>query len=99
VFGTLGMRLAFEVWSSRLSSLTLFTAGLLYTAAALLQLQVLTAPATLTAGLAESTVILLAHFSLLTAVGFYARHVLLDATGRLKVHIDRSEERRVGKER
>ena len=31
VFGTLGLRLAFELWSSRLASLALFMAGLLYT--------------------------------------------------------------------
>ncbi len=88
IFGGLGLRLAFEVFSSRLATIFLFVAGLLYTTAALLQLHILTAPTTLTAGLAESTIILLAHFSLLSAIGFNARHVLLDARGRLKVHID-----------
>ncbi len=94
VFGGLGLRLAFEVFASRLATMFLITAGLLYTTAALLQLQIITAPATLTAGLAESTIILLAHFSLLAAVGFNARHVLLDAGGRLKVHIDPDRRRK-----
>jgi len=31
---------------------------------------------------------MLAHLSLMTAIGLYARHIYLDATGRLKVHID-----------
>jgi hypothetical protein len=88
ILGGLGLRLAFEVFSSRLATIFLFVAALLYTTAALLQLHILTAPTTLTAGLAESTIILLAHFSLLSAIGFNARHVLLDARGRLKVHID-----------
>jgi hypothetical protein len=88
VLGTLGMRLVFELWSSRLSLTALVLAGFLYLNAALLQLEMLKSPATLIAGVAESTIILLAHFSLLAAIGFYARHVLLDATGRLKVHID-----------
>ena len=82
------MRLTFEVWSSRLSLTALVLAGFLYLNAALLQLEMLTSPATLIEGVAESTIILLAHLALLFAVGFYARHVLLDATGRLKVHID-----------
>jgi hypothetical protein len=94
IFGGLGLRLAFEVFSSRLATLFLFTAGLLYTSAALLQLQIITAPATLTAGLAESTIVLLAHFSLLAAIAFNARHVLLDAGGRLKVHIDPDRRRK-----
>jgi hypothetical protein len=88
VFGALGLRLAFEVWSSRLGTLALSTASALYITAALLQLQIITIPPTLAPGLAESTVILLAHFFLLSAIAFNARHVLLDAGGRLKVHID-----------
>src|SRR5205814_10110268 len=54
----------------------------------LLQCQTVTAPARLAPGLIESTIVLLAHFSLLSAISFNARHVLLDARGRLKVHID-----------
>jgi len=88
VFGVLGLRLALEIWPSRLSSLALVCAGALYVTTALLELNLLHAPATLPAGAANSTAILLAHFSLLTAIAFFARHVLLDAGGRLKVYID-----------
>ncbi|HEY2415084.1 MAG TPA: hypothetical protein VGI40_22765 [Pirellulaceae bacterium] len=88
VFGALGMRLVFELWNSRLSLTALLVAGFLYCDAALLELEIIQAPANLISGTLESTLTLLAHFSLLAAVGFYARHVLLDASGRLKVHID-----------
>jgi hypothetical protein len=88
VLGTLGLRLAVEIWSSPLSFTALLIAGLLYLCGALLELEMLAAPASMVAGATESTVIMLAHLSLLAAVGLYARHVYLDATGRLKVHID-----------
>jgi hypothetical protein len=88
VFGTLGLRMIFELWFSRLSLTALLVAGFLYCDAALLEMELIQAPDNLIAGTLESTLTLLAHFSVLSAVGFYARHVLLDATGRLKVHID-----------
>jgi len=88
VLGTLGLRLAVEVWSSLLSFAALLLAALLYLCGALFQLQTLRVPATMVAGTVESTVIMLAHLSLLMSIGLYARHVFLDATGRLKVHID-----------
>jgi hypothetical protein len=88
VFGAIGLRLVFEVWSSRLSLTALLIAGFLYCDSALLELEIVQSPANLIAGTLESTLTLLAHFSLLAAVGFYARHVLLDAAGRLKVHLD-----------
>src|SRR5262245_1993090 len=88
VFGTLGLRLCVEVWPSRLSFLSLQQAGALYLTAVLLKLETVAAPPSLTPGLAESSLTLLAHLSLLSAVGFFARHVYLDAAGRLKVHID-----------
>jgi hypothetical protein len=88
VLGTLGLRLAFELWPSLLSFSSLLIAGLLYLVGGMLQLEMLAAPATIVAGTVESTILMLAHLSLLAAVGFYARHVYLDATGRLKVRID-----------
>jgi hypothetical protein len=88
VFGSLGLRLMFELWSSRLSLTALLVAGFLYFDAALFELEVLQPPIALIDGLIESMLTLLGHFSLLAAVGFYARHVLLDASGRLKVNIN-----------
>jgi len=87
-FGALGLRLVFELWNSRLSLTALLVAGFLYFDAALFELEMLQAPVALIQGFVESTLILTADLSLLAAVGLYARHVVLDATGRLKVHID-----------
>jgi hypothetical protein len=88
VLGTLGLRLAVEVWPSLLSFTALLLAGVLYMCGALLELEMLVVPPSIIEGVIESTVLMLAHLSLLSAVGLYARHVYLDATGRLKVHID-----------
>jgi hypothetical protein len=88
VFGTLALRLLFEIWPSRLGVFAIVTSASLYVAAALLQLGIIQSPANLVEGLAQSTLTLSAHFTLLASIGFYARHVLLDANGRLKVHID-----------
>jgi hypothetical protein len=88
LFGTLGLRLAVEIWPSRLSFTALLTSSVLYFWAALLRLEILAAPASMVTGVLESTITMLAHFALLASVGLFARHVYLDATGRLKVHID-----------
>jgi hypothetical protein len=88
VLGGLGLRLAVEIWSSLLSFASLLTAAVLYLCAALLQLEMLAAPASLIGGVIESTVAMLAHLSLFSSIAFYARHVYLDATGRLKVQVD-----------
>lgn len=88
IFGGLGLRLVVELWHSRLSLTALLTAGFLYFDAALFELEIIQAPASLISGFVESTLVLLADLSLLAAVGLYARHVLLDASGRLKVHLD-----------
>jgi len=88
VLGTLALRLAFEIRSSLLSLASLLAAGGLYIYAALVQLDVLAAPVVLAPGVVQSSTVLFANLALLGTVGFFARHVFVDATGRLKVHID-----------
>jgi hypothetical protein len=88
VLGTLALRLAFEIRSSLLSLMSLLAAGGLYVYASLMQLDVLAAPVVLAPGVAQTSTVLFANLALLGTVGFFARHVYLDATGRLKVHID-----------
>jgi hypothetical protein len=61
---------------------------MLYAFSGLVQLNIVALPILIASGLVESAVLMLAHLWLLSAVGLYARHVYLDATGRLKVHID-----------
>ena len=89
VLGTLGIRLAIEIWPSIPSFAALSIAALLYLFSGLFALDMLTPSASpLVASVAESSIAMLAHLSLVSAIGLYARHVVLDAAGRLKVHID-----------
>ncbi|MEX2173514.1 MAG: hypothetical protein WD872_04075 [Pirellulaceae bacterium] len=88
VLGTLAIRLAIEVWCSLPSFAALAVAGLLYLIGGLETLGMLPESGPLVQSLIQSTLLLLAHVALVAAVGLYARHVYLDATGRLKVHID-----------
>ena len=88
VFGTLAVRAAIEVWTSLPSFASLAVAGLLYLMAAMMQFGMLQAVSPLVNSVAASTVLMLAHLALTSAVVLYARHVHLDAQGRLKVHID-----------
>jgi len=93
--GALGIRLAIEVWPSLPSFGTLLFAGLLYLVCGLMQLGMNWSATPLGQSVAVSTVALLAHLALATTIGLYARHVYLDATGRLKVHIDPDKKRGV----
>ena len=98
VFGTLAIRLAIELWCSLPSFSALALAGLLYLLAILGVLGML--PATsgpLVDSVVRTSIVLLAHVSLVSAIALYARHVYLDATGRLKVHIDPDKKRGVKK--
>ena len=87
-FGTLGIRLAIEVWCSTASLAALAMAGLLYLIGSLLVLDVWPATSPLVASVIQTSIVQLAHVALVSAVALYARHVALDAAGRLKVHID-----------
>jgi hypothetical protein len=88
IFGTLAIRAAIEIWPSLPSFASLAVAGLLYLVAGMLLVGMFQAASPLVNSVAASTVIMLAHVALATAVGLYARHIHLDAQGRLKVHID-----------
>ena len=88
VFGTLAVRAAIEVWPSLPSFASLAVTGLLYLVAGMLLLGMFQAASPLVNSVAASTAIMLAHVALASAVGLYARHVHLDAQGRLKVYID-----------
>jgi hypothetical protein len=97
IFGTLAIRAAIEVWPSLPSFASLAVAGLLYLVAGMLLVGMFQATSGLVNSVVASTVILLAHVALTSAVGLYARHVHLDAQGRLKVHID--PDRKKGKKK
>jgi hypothetical protein len=88
LLGGLALRLAFEIRFSLLSLVSLLVAGGLYVYAGLLQLEVTPTPVVLAPGVVQTATVLVANLALLSTVGFFARHVYLDAKGRLKVHID-----------
>ncbi len=88
LFGALAIRLALEVWSSLPSFAALCVAGLLYVLAVLATLEMLPQAGPLVDSVVSSSLVLLAHVATISAIALYARHVYLDACGRLKVHID-----------
>ena len=97
LFGTLAIRLAIEIWCSLLSVGALAVAGTLYLIAGLGVLGMLPQSGPLVDSVVRTTALLLAHVALVSAIALYARHVYLDATGRLKVHIDPDKKRQAKK--
>ncbi|MCA9268349.1 MAG: hypothetical protein KDA41_07750, partial [Planctomycetales bacterium] len=88
--GALGVRVAIDTWRSRGSTATLAGAGLLYAMAAWLAAAPVAADAML-AAMASSFVASLAHLTLLLGLMLYARYVLLEARGRLRVRRPRKK--------
>jgi hypothetical protein len=99
VFGALAIRLAIEVWSSLASFAALAMAGLLYVLAMLATLEMLPQAGPLVDSVVGSSLVLLAHVATVSAIALYARHVYLDADGRLKVHIDPDKKKPAKKSR
>lgn len=89
VFGTLATRAAFEIWSSSLAVAGMSCAALLYFAGIAMHLDLMPplGDVVLTE-VVRSSLTLLAHVSLVSSVLLYARHVHLDAQGRLLVSVD-----------
>lgn len=89
VFGTLATRAAFEIWSSLLAVVSMSCAALLYFACIGWQIGILPALGDVVlTNVVASTLALLAHVSLVVGVLLYARHVHLDAQGRLLVNAE-----------
>jgi hypothetical protein len=98
-FGTLAIRATIEVWNSLPSLAAIAIAGLAYFLAALATLGMLPASGPLVGSVVHSLLLMIAHVSLVSAVALYSRHVYLDATGRLKVHIDPDKKKQPKKTR
>lgn len=89
VFGTLATRAAFEIWSSFLAVASMSCAALLYFACIGLQLGLLPALGDVVlTNVVASSLALVGHVSLVCGVLLYARHVHLDAQGRLLVNAE-----------
>jgi hypothetical protein len=89
VFGTLATRAAFEIWSSSLAVAGMSCAALLYFAGIAMHLELLPplGDVVLTE-VVRSSLTLVGHVALVSSVLLYARHVHLDAQGRLLVSVD-----------
>lgn len=85
LFGALGLRLALEIRASLVSAAALVLAGWAYLTAAVVQLGWLGTGAWRGSDLLRCILPLAGHWLLLATVGWYARHVVLDAMGRLLV--------------
>jgi hypothetical protein len=88
VFGPLAIRLGMEIWQSLLCFAIFMLSVVLYVGSGLMHVDWLVITDPMRASVVESSAALLAHLALAAAVGLYARHVYLDAEGRLKVFID-----------
>ena len=83
VYGTLGIRLIIETRSSRGTMICLVTAGLFYGVSCLLSSQILDLGNNRLQVYAQSFAILTGHLLVCYSTLVYARHVFLDAQGRL----------------
>jgi hypothetical protein len=88
VFGTLATRAAFEIWSSLLAVISMSCAALLYFACIGLQLEMVPLGDAVLTNVVASSLTLVAHVTLVYGVLLYARHVHLDAQGRLLVNAE-----------
>lgn len=87
IFGVLAVRLAVETWHSVGSFAALSIAAVLYLLAGMSALGWLTFPGYLLATVLETSLVMIAHVTLLTGLMLYARHVHLDAQGKLPLRL------------
>jgi hypothetical protein len=90
-FGTLATRLAIEKWNSLSSFATLAGAALLYLLSGLAAMNVFPSGGVMIDAVVGVTLASLAHLTLITAIALYARHVHLDAQGRLLVSVQKEK--------
>ncbi len=87
LFGVLAIRLGIETWHSLASFAALSVAAVLYLVAGMTGVGWITLPGYLLATVLETSLIMLAHVTLLTGLLLYARHVHLDAQGKLPLRL------------
>jgi hypothetical protein len=89
VFGVLSVRMAIETWHSIESFAALSIAAVLYLVAGMTALGWVTYPGYLLATVLETSLVMIAHVTLLAGLMLYARHVHLDAQGKLPLRLRR----------
>lgn len=87
VFGALGIRLGMETWHALGAFATLSLAAVLYLVAGMMVAGWITPPGYLLATVIETSTIMLAHVALISGLAIYARHVHLDAEGKLPLRL------------
>ncbi len=88
LLGGVGLWLAIELWPSLEAFSTLALAAALYMLAAVAAVGLLPLEGTLVSVVAQTTVLMLAHATLVYSLTLFARHVHLDAQGRLLVNVE-----------
>lgn len=93
-FGPLAIRLGLETWNALPAFSTLCGASLLYLLAGLAAVGLMPGTEGVVGLVAFSTLTMLAHLSAVMAIVLYARHVHLDAQGRLLVNVQKEKKKK-----
>jgi hypothetical protein len=94
IFGALAVRLACEVWPSIEAFATLSLAATLYVLSAVCELGLLSVEGVLLNTVMQTTVLMTAHGLLVYSLALFARHVYLDAEGRLLVSAEKTSKKK-----
>ncbi|MCE9528461.1 MAG: hypothetical protein K8R36_20655 [Planctomycetales bacterium] len=87
VFGALAIRLGIETWHTLSAFSALAVAAVLYIGAGMLALGLWTITSQLVSTVLISSVTLIAHVAVIATLALYARHVCLDAAGKLPLRL------------
>ncbi len=87
VFGALAVRLGIETWHSLSAFSSLAIAAVLYLVAGMAALGLWTITSQLVSTVLVSSITLVAHVAVIATLALYARHVCLDAAGKLPLRL------------
>ena len=94
VFGALAIRLAMETWHSLGTQAALALAAVLYVASGMAVMHLIPLETPLLKIVVPTALEMLAHLSVVIAIGLFARYVHLDAQGKLPVRLRHKEVKR-----
>jgi hypothetical protein len=99
VFGALAVRLGIETWHSLSSFSALAISAVLYIVAGMMALELWPITSQLVSTVLVSSVTLIAHVAVIATLALYARHVCLDAAGKLPLRLRVKEGKKKKKSR
>jgi hypothetical protein len=94
VFGALAVRLGIETWHSLSAFSALAIAAVLYIVAGMAALGLWTITSQLVSTVLVSSITLVAHVAVIATLALYARHVCLDAAGKLPLRLRSKESKK-----